>query len=202
MAKKFKYLIVLIALSISLGIISNTYSRYVSAAEGNVDMMFANWQILVNTEDITNNVSSSMSFTPVIESNENVKENVMAPSSTGYFDIEIDPTNVGVSFNYLINLSINNEEIPDLVMTKYAILEENYIEGDVINPTTIEANTISNTLTYDKTIPEYKHKPFTIRVFFEWVEGLNESMDDEADTNQANKTFDLNANISFTQKLN
>ena len=45
---------------------SNTYSRYVANTTGNLDMLFANWQILVNENDILDETSSSIQITPVI----------------------------------------------------------------------------------------------------------------------------------------
>ena len=122
---RIKILSVFIPLCLFLCFMSNTYSRYVADTTGNLKMSFAQWQILVNNEDIINNSSSSIVLTPVIDENENVVNNKIAPSSSGYFDINIDPSNVDVSFNYSISLDVLNENIPDLIITKYAILDEN-----------------------------------------------------------------------------
>ena len=201
MLKKFKVLIVIASLAITLSLMSNTYSRYVASSEGNVEIEFAKWQLLVNQTDITNQTSANIAFEPTIEENVNVAENKVAPSSTGYFDIEIDPTNVDVSFKYSIDLNIDNTNIPDLRITKYAMIPENYIEGDAIEYNYLENGEITNTLNYvnggfDK---------FTIRIYFEWLEGENETMNDVADTNigltaaEENTTFTINANINFEQ---
>jgi len=201
MLKKFKVLFVIASLAITLSLMSNTYSRYVASSEGNLQIEFAKWQLLVNQTDITNQTSANIAFEPTIEENVNVAENKVAPSSTGYFDIEIDPTNVDVSFKYSIDLNIDNTNIPDLRITKYAMIPENYIEGDAIEYNYLENGEITNTLNYvnggfDK---------FTIRIYFEWLEGENETMNDVADTNigltaaEENTTFTINANINFEQ---
>lgn len=201
MLKKFKVLFVIASLAITLSLMSNTYSRYVASSEGNLQIEFAKWQLLVNQTDITNQTSASIAFEPTIEENVNVAENKVAPSSAGYFDIEIDPTNVDVSFKYSIDLNIDNTNIPDLRITKYAMIPENYIEGDAIEYNYLENGEITNTLNYvnggfDK---------FTIRIYFEWLEGENETMNDVADTNigltaaEENTTFTINANINFEQ---
>ena len=94
-----------------------------------------------------------------------------------------------------------NDEIKDLMITKYAILPENYIEGNGVEENIIKNGVITNIKTYgaggfDK---------FTIRIFFQWFEGENELLDDIADTNigvtasQENTTFKINANIQFEQ---
>ena len=203
MAMKFKILLVISSLALTLSLMSNTYSRYVADVDSNIDLLFAKWQILVNENDITNNTTTSINITPVMEENVNVAENTVAPSSKGYFDIDIDPSNAGVSFDYSINLNIEDENMPDLMISKYAVLDKDYNEGDQITTTTILYNTIDGTVDYNATA----HEPFTVRVFFEWYEGVDEKMDDEADTNIGyeaalnNKSLLVNASISFNQKI-
>lgn len=207
MLKKAKFILAFISLSICLCFMSGTYSRYVADTTGNVEALFAKWQILVNNADITNNTTSTIALEPVIEENENVASNVIAPSSKGYFDIEIDPTNVDVSFNYSVDLVLNNEDVLDFIMTGYSIVPNDYNEGDPLEVITIVNNNITNTLSYNKTDEEFKFKTFTIRVYFEWLEGENETMDDESDTAvgtaAANETVSvtMQANISFEQVI-
>lgn len=203
MAMKFKILLVISSLALTLSLMSNTYSRYVADVDSNIDLLFAKWQILVNENDIANNTTTSINITPVMEENVNVAENTVAPSSKGYFDIDIDPSNAGVSFDYSINLNIEDENMPDLMISKYAVLDKDYNEGDQITTTTILNNTIDGTVDYNATA----HEPFTVRVFFEWYEGVDEKMDDEADTNIGyeaalnDKSLLVNASISFNQKI-
>ena len=84
MLRKFKVLFVIASLAITLSLMSNTYSRYVASSEGNLQIEFAKWQLLVNELDITNETNTSIAFEPTIEKNVNVAENKVAPSSTGY----------------------------------------------------------------------------------------------------------------------
>jgi hypothetical protein len=186
---------------------SSTYSRYVADTTGNVEALFAKWQILVNNTDITNNTSSTISLEPVIEENVNVASNVVAPSSKGYFDIAIDPTNVDVSFNYSINLVVGNESVPDFKITGYSIVPVGYVEGTTLEITPIENNNITNTLAFDKSSESFQFSIFTIRVYFEWYEGASETMNDAADTQVGydaatnNTAIMMNANISFGQSI-
>ena len=208
MIKKFKILLVIISLAVTLNVMSTTFSRYVSGATGNIDVAFSKWQILVNQVDITSNSTSSIDLVPVIEENDNVATNTVAPGSKGYVDIDIDPTNVDVSFNYKIDLAVNNEEVKDLIITKYAILNSNYIEGDKIDTTPILNNNITQDLIYDKTIENFKFEPFTMRIYFEWYEGTDEVMDNTADTEVGKKAanedipIDITATINFEQITN
>lgn len=202
MKKRICFALLLMSCSLCLCFMSSTYSRYVAGTQGNIDILFAKWQLLINNQDIADENNSQITITPTIEPNENTKSDVVAPTSKGYFDINIDSSNVDVSYKYTVTLDINNEDIPDLMITKYTILPENYEEGDTIEYTTIQDNAISNTMLFDNTIEDFKFEPFTIRIYFEWYEGEDEQMDDEADTiigTQEEVTFTINANISFEQ---
>ena len=201
MLKKFKVLILIASLAITLSLMSNTYSRYVASSNGNVEIEFAKWQLLVNNTDITTNTTSNISFKPTIEENINVAKDKVAPSSIGYFDVEIDPTNVDVSFNYTIDLNIENSDIPDLMITKYAIVPNDYLEGDKLTFENITDNSITNTVLYDqKTFDK-----FTVRIYFQWMEGEDTTMTDAEDTVIGNNaaindtSFTINANIKFEQ---
>ena len=216
---RIKILSVFIPLCLLLCFMSNTYSRYVADTTGNLKMSFAQWQILVNNDDITNSSSSSINLKPVIDKNKYVEDNKIAPSSTGYFDISIDPSNVDVAFNYSIALDVVNENIPDLIITKYAILDKDYNEDDTINYENINNNLIQGSLDFDNIatssdeiatgtdeIKEHSFEPFIVRICFEWYEGENEKMDDEDDTlvvnNDEASDLEINAVVKFEQKLN
>ncbi|HHT38295.1 MAG TPA: hypothetical protein GXZ95_02630 [Mollicutes bacterium] len=207
MVKKIRFILVFMSLSICLCLMSTTYSRYVADATSNIEVLFARWQILVNDSDITSNKDSTISFIPVIEENEHVASDAIAPSSKGYFDIDVNPVNVEVSFKYSITLEMANENIPDLMITKYAFIPNDYIEGDPLDIINLNDNSITDNLYFDKNADSFQFEPFTIRIYFEWYEGENELMNDEDDTaigNMAateNTTFKINANISFEQLL-
>ena len=196
---KLKLLIVCFMLIILVSLMSNTFSKYVSSADGDLNVSFAKWQILVNNLDISEAANSEILFVPVIDSNNEVDENSVAPSSSGYFDIAIDPSNVALSFNYNITFSIENDDIPDLMISEYAILP---VDDSPIEKISLDNNIIEKDMIYD---PENPFKPFTIRLFFKWYEGENELMDDLADTEIGtvaainNTKLKMKANISFKQ---
>ena len=197
---KFKLLIVLTLLGLSLSIMSSTYSRYVADTTGDIAMAFAKWQILVNNSDITNETSTSITIEPTILEDENVAQNKLAPTSSGYFDILIDPSNVQVSFNYKIEI-IKDEDIPDLIIDKYAIIDNNTSETD--ESEIIYNDILNNEINDSFSLDEDNFEPFTIRVFFEWYDEEDNTMSDDADTNLiTNKeNFNITANITFEQKI-
>ena len=205
MTKKVKIVLLLISLSLCLGLMSNTYSRYVASTTGDINTSFSKWQILVANTDITNNNNSTIAISPIMEENANIAEDVVAPSSKGYFDIDIDPTNVDVSFSYRINLEMQNNDLPDLIITKYAIVPNDYIVGDSLDIIDLEGGEITNNLLFNKSIESFRFQSFTVRVYFEWFEGTDEQMDDEADTAVGilaasdETSFTITANLSFEQ---
>ena len=204
MRKRICFALLLMSCSLCLCFMSSTYSRYVAGTQGNIDILFAKWQILINNQDIADENNSEITIRPTIEQNENVKTDVVAPTSKGYFDINIDSSNVDVSYRYNLTLNIENEEVPDLMISKYTILPEDYEEGDTIEYTTIQDNTISNTMLFDNETEDFSFEPFTIRIYFEWYDGEDEQMNDEADTTIGTGeelTFTINANISFEQVI-
>ena len=113
-------------------------------------------------------------------------------------------------FDYEISLDVLNDNMPDLMITEYSKLPIDYVEGTKADVKTVEDNLITETLLYDNSELEegeepFKFEPFKIRVFFEWYEGENELMDDEADTaigaSEDETTLDIQATIKFTQKI-
>lgn len=204
MNRKFKIILLILSLSLTLSYMSNTYSRYVADATGNLEVLFAKWQILVNGQDIEAQTTSSIKLTPVIDANDNVAQGKIAPSSKGHFDIVINPENVDVSFEYAIQLAVLNENMPDIMVTKYSILDNDYVEGTTLDIEDIQNNEIIGSFDYTQ---GKKYETFTVRVYFEWYEGTNELMNDEADTavvtalTDENDSLDIEAKIQFKQKL-
>ena len=209
MKLRLKILFILVTLAITVSLMSSTYSRYVADTTGNLEGQFANWKILVNENDITNGNSSSIQLTPVIYNNDNVASNKIAPSSKGYFDIVVDASTVEVSFDYEVTLDILNENIPDLLISEYSILNNNVNEDDdTVERISVVDNKIVGTLKYENPATSsddvFMFEPFTIRVFFEWYDGETATMSDEMDTligTSENEVLQIQANIKFVQNI-
>lgn len=206
-SNKFKILIFLICIITLVSTVNTTYARYVSVSEGVVSTNLARWQIFVNSKNVTENYGSSITFTPIIEQNKHVAANKIAPSSKGYFDIAIDPTNVDVSFTYDINFSVPEDSIiSDIKVTDYALVEGNEITEETdITKINLDSNTLSNNMLYDNAKP---FTPFVIRVYFAWLDDDNSTMNDETDSTVGNMiangelvNFEIGVNINFKQYI-
>jgi len=188
--RRIKILIAFVALAFSLSIISTTYSRYVADANGDVALTFAKWQILVNDADITSGNVESIDITPTIVENENVASGKLAPSSLGYYDIEIDVSNVETSFD--MHITLDNEDMADLRITSYSIDDGEEIE--------IEDGQIDESFDYDEDL-----ETINIRIYFEWydVDDGDSEMDNDDDTEfvSNNEEITITTNLSFEQRI-
>lgn len=189
--KKFRLLIAFISLLMCLTFIQDTYAKYVNNVNGEANLTIARWKILVNNEDITTGSLAQEVITPVFSGTDYIKSDVIAPTSTGYFDIIIDAKDTDVSFNYTITVNASSESsVTDLVTTGYSIND-----GEVINFENYNEN-ITGTIDYN-TIDIT-----TIRVYVMWNDSDSNNMDNNADTiaatTEESKAL-LNVSLSFIQ---
>ena len=191
MNRKFKIILAIIALVLCITQIQQTYAKYTESKEGDTDFSIAKWKILVNNNDITESSTMSSLINPVYIENENIKEGVIAPGSEGYFDLVINANQTEVSFEYKISISNSeNSSVQDLIITGYTINSSALIPVDNV------LNNISNKINYKDT-----NKINTLRVYFKWLDGEEESMDNQADTDASlsNRSAKLKVNLSFIQ---
>ena len=175
--KKLRLIVACISLLVCMTFIEDTYAKYVNGVDAVAQAGIARWKILVNNADIESGSLAAQTITPVFAGNTNIAANVIAPTSTGYYDIVIDSSNTDVSFDYTISSSINeNSNVSDLVTTGYSIND-----GEVVNFTNynedIEGTVIYGTLST------------TIRVYVLW--------NDAAET----PTAALDVSLLFVQSI-
>ncbi len=192
MKKKIIIILTFLSLILCLFFTYESYAKYISSTSEEANMQIARWRILVNNKDIRNESTTNAIITPIFEGNDNIASNIIAPTSTGYFDLIIDASQADVSFKYKIILSVNeNSSVKDLIATSYQINTGEKIsltkDNQVIEGTIIHADNI-NTL--------------TIRVYIIWDDSENATMDNTADTEvtkDSNNTAKFNVNLTFTQ---
>ena len=191
MNRKLKFILAVIALVFCITQIQQTYAKYVDTKEGDTNFTVAKWKILVNNQDITEAATMSSLINPVYVQNDNVAEGVIAPGSEGYFDLVIDASKTEVSFQYNISVTTSeNSSVKDLIITGYTLND-----GTLI-PVDSELNNVSNTVYYYS-----ENKVNSLRVYFKWLDGDGESMDNSADTEASlsNNSAKLKVNLSFIQ---
>jgi hypothetical protein len=185
--RKMIFFVALISLFYCVTMMQDTYGKYLSAAEANAELTIARWSILVNNQDIVNNSNFTDVVTPSFLGTTNIQSNVIAPTSTGTFDLEINGENTDVSFTYTISLDTTDCTVDDLIITGYT-LEGVYHAYDGSD---ITGDVLLNDV--DKVI--------SITFDVEWNDGTGSTMNNAADT-AATKTgpaaFDIDVN--FIQK--
>lgn len=188
-----KRLILLVVLSIILCLffVQESLAKYITAADETANISIARWKILVNDEDIRDENAVNTVINPVFLGNDNIAENIIAPTSEGYFDLIIDAREADVSFKYKISMSVNqNSSVKDLVATKYVVNGGEPITMDINN------QTIENTVLYGN-----NNSTINIRVYIVWNDGDGSLMDNSADTlaTTSGNSAMMNVSLNFTQ---
>ena len=189
--RKFRLLLACISLLILVNLVQETYAKYVSSADATSNLTIARWAFTVNNQDIIANSNFSNTIVPIFDQNANIDSDVIAPTSTGYFDITIDSSNVGVSFDEVITLAASSSNtVADLVFTGY---KKN---DDAIVSFGENATSLTTTHLLGET-----NTTNTYRFYIAWIDGTGEAMDNEADTEASQTgTAAVSVNIRFIQK--
>ena len=191
--RKIMLLLSFLSLFVCLYFVSDTYAKYLTRASAGVTGQVAKWNIKVNNTNVRNNDTLTNVITPVFAGSQHVAANVIAPTVTGYFDLQLDASDVDVSFTYNISVT-RNANLRDFVVTGYQVDSGTTNSVDV----SVETPTISDDILITDTT-----RTHTIRVFIGW--------NDDADTQELNNaqdttvtgTYDninLTVNLSFVQK--
>ncbi len=191
MNKKITFPLAVLCLLLCIFLIQDTYAKYITTTNESANITIARWKILVNNKDIRENSTTNATITPVFEGNNNIKDNVIAPTSTGYFDLIIDATEVDVSFTYKIEISPSDTSpVKDLIATKYKI--DNQEEIALTKDNQVIENTI---LHKDNT------NQINIRVYIMWDDSENSTMNNKEDTEttKEDKEAKMNVKLSFIQ---
>ncbi|MBR4261800.1 MAG: hypothetical protein IKQ35_00365 [Bacilli bacterium] len=191
--RKIRFVIAFGLLCLLIGMIQSSYAKYVSSASATGKFTIAEWTFKVNNIDVVSGSNFSNTLVPTYDTNTNISSGVIAPTSTGYFDLVIDSTKVDVSYNQTITVSTGDDNtITDLKITGYKINNSETILF------TGENNTITTTHNLSDT-----NKTNTYRIYIEWVDGTGESMNNAADTAAAsNGVASVKVGLNFTQKAN
>lgn len=189
--KKKLILLVVLSIILCLFFVQESLAKYITAADETANISIARWKILVNDEDIRDENTVNTIINPVFLGNDNIAENIIAPTSEGYFDLIIDAREADVSFKYKISMSVNqNSSVKDLVATKYVVNGGEPITMDINN------QTIENTVLYGN-----NNSTINIRVYIVWNDGDGSLMDNSADTlaTTSGNSAMMNVSLNFTQ---
>ncbi len=166
-----------------------SYAKYRKQLEGELNATIASWLIKVNNEDITQSRTLENEIIPVFDTNPYVKENTIAPGSTGYFDIIIETVNVDVDYNVEIVDSKEATDLQDFVLKQYEL-----------NDSGTRIDITDHTFSKDFTKNTEQTK---IRFYFVWDDDeATQTMNNQDDTSYQldNETTKISLAIQFKQK--
>ena len=191
MKKKKTIVLVLAIISLIFFIVSTayTYAKYYTKENGTIGSNIKKWDIKINNESIKTGTVLSNNITAYIDENIHVAENNIAPGANGYFLIDVDYTNVDLSFSYDISIESNNT-IPDIEIYKVEVDNEEY-----------EAQNGHITGSID--IATQTEKTKEIKVYIRWNDDENNgaTMDNDEDTQVTINydEIDFNVTVLITQ---
>ena len=173
---------------ITFSVIQTTYAKYVTNLNANANISISYWNILVNNQNITENSDISAVMSVVLPGSEYAKSDVLVPGSTGYFDLNIDSSQVTVPFTATISTAINEASSlkTDFVVTGYSINGGEIIELTDTNSFTYSIGSdVSNTL---------------ITIYTTWID---DGLDSTEDTSLGilGGTAILDVNVKFEQTV-
>lgn len=193
MRSKIKILLILV---FSLAILYTIYSIYDTYAllETNIsvvnDLNTAKWNINVNNTSLSGE-STNFSVDKIkVDENTYTKDNKLAPGTTGYFDIEIDPTDTDVSIRYDISFDFTSLSNSINVLSIQETTGANLIKTNL--------NTYTNVLTLSE-IKEGKKNNVRVNVVWNNIEENNE--EDSQLGSIYNNKLDIPVTLTVTQYL-
>ena len=184
MKNKIIYVLCAIMIFASIYEITDTYRLFESNKTKLVDNPIASWNILINNSNLNQNKTFTINNFQIDE-NTTVKNGRIAPGTTGYFDIEIDPSDTDVSIRY--DITFDCSKLPSN-LTVESIEETN---GYTIVRT--DAYTYSNIITLTNIKNGVKNN---IRVHIKW-QNVEEQNQNDTEIG-LNKEYILNIPITIT----
>lgn len=101
----FKILILIIIFIFAFLIIRNTYSKYMTAEDSFTKSNIAKWHILLNDKDISENKLFSNYIPLEMDEDENINQNIIAPTSNGHINLSLESTGTELPYEYEIQLA-------------------------------------------------------------------------------------------------
>lgn len=185
--KRMRQFIFLYSILAIFFVMYSSLAKYERTSEGYTKIAVANWKIALNGKELTSNsntLTDSITLIPTTDIDANNPTKIK-PGQTGYFDIEIDPTDTEVSFWYQVTLDLTNSVLPSgLSISSYSL------DGGTTTNTLPANNILSNTVSLGGNDIFTDSDVQTIRYYWSWANG------DEGDT-----AYTIIANVELKQVL-
>ena len=163
--------------------IATSYAKYTTEADGTAQKQSGAWVIKLNDNDISNSNSETTFDIDELTfpENEFVAEGKLAPASSGYFDVIIDPTGSSVAVRFDVTLDVSGLSQYDAINFTAAY---RVINGEEVSEGMVR--TADHTYSGIISLNDVKNGvASTMRFYIGWEEDESEE-GDEADTQLGN----------------
>ncbi|MBQ9853986.1 MAG: hypothetical protein IJO57_03015 [Bacilli bacterium] len=187
-SKHIYYLSFILGVLLVMFIITETFGLFETNNVMIVNSEIGKWNIYINETSVTEETFVVDSIT--VMNNEKVKDGKIAPGTSGYFDIVIDPTDTDVSIRYDISFDFS------LILNSFSI--KKIEEAGGVNLIQTDEFTYTNIIDL-KSIKEGTTN--TIRVYVDWINN-EENNEQDSEVGQTKDNYiNIPINISVSQYL-
>lgn len=197
--KKTWILVCIIMLLFTSYQIATTYAKYMTEATANIEKTAGAWVIKINDNDISNsNSETTFDIDDLIfPESEFVVEGKLAPASSGYFDVVIDPTGTSVAVRFDVTLDVSGLSAYDAInfTAVYRVINGEEVSANMVRT---GDHTYSGVISLDDVKEGIAS---TMRFYIGWEEDETEE-GDESDTQLGNikdVTTKLPVNVVISQ---
>jgi len=193
MKKYLNFILILGIIICLIFIFSVTYSKYLTQANNSINSNISNWNITLNNQNISDKQDFSEMLEIIYEENEHISNDVIVPTSTGYFFLTIDGSNTTLPFEYSINLENIDDSLPDFKILGFC--ENDNDEIIPIDPK--NDNQISDIVYSDSEI-----KTKTFKIYLQWDDSENNVLDNASDvllSKQTEPISHIRVNVNVSQ---
>lgn len=179
--------------------IATTYAKYITEATATIEKTAGAWVIKINDNDISNSTSETTFDIDelIFPESEFVVEGKLAPASSGYFDVVIDPTGTSVAVRFDVTLDVSGLNAYDAINFTAAY---RVVNGEEVSANMVRTgdHTYSGVISLDDVRQGIAS---TMRFYIGWEEEETEE-GDESDTQLGNikdVTTQLPVNVVISQ---
>lgn len=192
MKKKIFLILSCIWIVLSFLVIRTTYAKYLTSIDGNTNITISTWNLLLNTQDILSESEFSDNLELVFPETLYSIENYIVPNSIGYFDLNVDSSNVSLYFKYIVTCTFEGNGIDDFKVIGYSV--------DGYNDTVTYLDETQTEITH-YVLPESDAS--SLRVYVQWKDDNTNTLNDSADTALAfsNGLAKIQVNVRFEQSM-
>ncbi len=199
MPKRIILILAGIWILITFMVIHTTYAKYVTVLPANANVDITSWNLILNNQDITNESDFSENLNLVFPETQYHSDDALVPGATGYFDLNIDASNVNLSFKYTVTCTFpSTNDITDLKIVAFAV------DGHSTDLHSDRTEFVDNTTTPMINYVQSSATSSTLRVYVKWEdEDVNQNLNDIQDTSISLNSgkAKITANVKIEQTL-